>query len=345
MLIQHLLHAVLVASGAIVSGVTGGGVASRAFQRALFPMVQGESVLAQLGGQPGIDRMAVSAVGAKDAQMNFRLSVAGHTLARGALEHLVDVAGSAFGRSVLAGQRPDVSVIKIGHAVQPIVAILATCPKEGSVLAHKVGNGRCMTILTRGISYRDGIFTSVAMGAGKGTAIKIGDVLGQAETGSAFVVKRRAVKHGRLPGNQSVAAFTIGAKHGLMFFWLGVASHTFLWCILKLPTGMAAFAARGFMCAGQGKQFGMLGHRKVRHRVHTIVTSQTVGSIGFIVLSHKFSIQIPVAVGTGTFLDGVIAVVAVAVGTNHLSADAANIVMGQAKTGQAVVKIGDSGGF
>ncbi len=224
-------------------------------------------MLAQLGGQPGINRVAVGAISAKDALVNFRFGVAGYTFARGALEHLIHMAGGAFGHSVPPSQWPNVGMVKISHAVQTIVAILAAWAKEGGVFNHEGGNGRCMASFTRRIRHGNGVLTCVAMGAGKFTAVKICDVAGEAKTGGALMVKWGIVKRGGLPGNRAVAAAAIRAKHRLVLFRLGVAGHTFLWRTLKFTARVAAFAARGFVRAGQGKLLGVLGHRKVRHSV------------------------------------------------------------------------------
>ena len=202
-----------------------------------------------------------------------------------------------------------------------------------------------MTLFTRGIGYWKGVFPGVAMGAAHIAAVKIGDVAGQAEAGGAFVVKRFAIDRGGLPGDGGVAAGAVGAKHRLVFLRLGVAGCTFLRRACEVATGMAAFAACGFVGTGQGKQLGVLGHGKVRHGIQPIVAVQAVGSVRFVVLGYKFSIQFAVAVGAGAVFYGVAAFVDMAVGTGHFSVGAANIVVSEGKIGQAVVKVGNCGRF
>lgn len=154
---------------------------------------------------------------------------------------------------MLPFQWEDGGVVKRGHAVQPVVTILAGWAKEGDVLGHKERNGRYMTFLTRRILYLARLFARVAVGAGHRTAVKICHVLGKAEAGGALMVKRCIVKLGGLPGDSGVTLGTVGAKHGLVLFWFGVTGHTFLRRTLKLAARVAAFAAGGFVGASQGK--------------------------------------------------------------------------------------------
>ncbi|MAT95560.1 MAG: hypothetical protein CL608_00210 [Anaerolineaceae bacterium] len=183
------------------------------------------------------------------------------------------------------------------------------------------------------------------MGAAHFTAVKIGDVAGQAEAGRALVVKRRALNRGRLPGGGGVAAGAISAKHRLVFFRFGVADGALLWCAFEFTTDVAAFAACTFVRAGQGKQLGVLGHGKVRHRVQSIVAVEAVGSECLVMLDDEFSVTLAMTVGAGAVLHGVAAFVGVAVGAGQFGIGAANVVVGQGKIGQAVVEVGDGGRF
>ena len=332
MFILHLFHIVLVASCAIVNRVAGAGVASGAFQHALLAVVQREGVLAQLGGQPRFCCVAVGTVGAKNAKVNFWLGVAGDAFTGCAQEHLVLVADGTFSGGMLAFQWENGGVVKIAHAVQPIVAILAAWAKKGGVFGDEDGNGRSVTLFTRRVSYWNWVFTFVAMGTTHLTTVKISDVAGKAEAGGALMVKRLAIDGGGLPGDGSVTAGAIGAKHCLMICWFGMAGNAFLWRAFKFATRVAAFAICGFVGTRQGKQISVLSQGKVRHRVQAVVAIETVGSICLVVPGHKVGIQFAVAACAGAVLHSVVAFINVAIGAGDFGADIFDVVVGQAES-------------
>lgn len=89
----------------------------------------------------------------------------------------------------------------------------------------------------------------------------------------------------------------------------------------------------------------MLGHGEVRQRVQAVVAGEAVGSVRFTVLCHEFGIQLTMAAVAGAVLHGIAAFVDVAVGADHFGADTLDVVVGEVKIGQVVVKNSDCGRF
>ncbi len=75
------------------------------------------------------------------------------------------------------------------------------------------------------------------------------------------------------------------------------------------------------------------------------MAGEAVGAVRFVVLGHKFSIQLAVAAVAGAVLHVVAVFVDVAIDAGHFGADAANVVVGQAELGQIMVEIDHSGRF
>jgi len=90
-------------------------------------------------GHPGLGRMAVLALQAKETLVNGRLGVALDALRRCALENLIRMAGLASQWGVSAIQHEESSMVEVMHAVHPIVAVQAGWPIFHQVLAHEIG--------------------------------------------------------------------------------------------------------------------------------------------------------------------------------------------------------------
>lgn len=105
----------------------------------LKAMSQRECMLAQKRRLPGIWDMAILAAQPEETGMDLWLGMALEALRGCACEYLLNVAGLALERSVGAEQGEEGRMVKIAHAVHPIMAIQTCSAKLLLVFQHKSG--------------------------------------------------------------------------------------------------------------------------------------------------------------------------------------------------------------
>lgn len=110
---------------ATVAGVIGIGafMAGDALDVVFTFVIDGEGVHHQLRGNPSACGVATLAIDPKLPRVNVRFGVTIHAVAGQATEYLLFMAVEAINGGVCVFKREDGTVVKVGHLVNPIVAI------------------------------------------------------------------------------------------------------------------------------------------------------------------------------------------------------------------------------
>lgn len=162
-------------------------------------------MLSKLGWHPGSGGMTTYTIQAKNAHVNFWLGVAGSTFAGCTLENLVSVAILARDGGVRPIQGKYLGMVKVGHGVTTVVAVQAGGAKERCMFGHKGG----ICGLVAGDTIGDGGLADslcVAVVAGEGGIVVIGEVVCQAEVGEPFMIH----VVGSQGGDVGLAPFVVG---------------------------------------------------------------------------------------------------------------------------------------
>lgn len=112
-------------------------MASLAVQVRWAAVVEQEGVDAQIGWRPLLSCVAILALQPKETSVDLWLSMALDALFWDTLVNFILMAGLAFDVRMAAVQDKDRRMVKVLHAVNPIVAVQAGGTKLALVLTHK----------------------------------------------------------------------------------------------------------------------------------------------------------------------------------------------------------------
>jgi hypothetical protein len=138
MILGNLIGLVLVATktGIFLVNIN---VAYLAFQFPALTMIEWKRVLTHLCWRPCIRSVAVLAVQAKKAGVNFRFRMTLYALRWRSPEDLIGMAGFALNLAVLAREGKASRMIEITQTVDAVVTIQAVWPKLIQMVLHKSG--------------------------------------------------------------------------------------------------------------------------------------------------------------------------------------------------------------
>lgn len=167
--------------------------------------------------------MAILALHAKNAEVDFWLRVAGAALTGSILEALLCVAFLALQLAMGAVQYEEPIVVKITHPVDAIVAVQAGRAKLLLMLLQEC-EARCSFRMAGDTSGQDVCInrTGMAVCAGHVLPLVVDRVARQTEPGAGAVIEGLAFPDSRQPGIGSMTVLAGGIKKARVFLWFSV---------------------------------------------------------------------------------------------------------------------------